>query len=171
MTIDLVEGDLTFSFPVQTSASKYDGWSHYRNQFQSFCGGSKAVDFVCRDGDVTWLIEVKDFRQHRRVKTVDLPDEIALKVRDTIAGLVSAKFYANELSEKTCADRLLRSKKIRVVCHIEQPAKHSKLFPRAIEPMDLKLKLKTLIKAIDAHLAVVDSRSIHADMPWSVEIT
>jgi hypothetical protein len=165
----LIEGALTFTFPPQSTASKYDDWAHYRNQFQTTCGGSKAVDMVYTDGQMTWIIEVKDFRQHQRVKQIDLSDEIALKVRDTLAGLVSAKFHANDPDEKRCATAILRSKKIRVVCHIEQPAKHSRLFPRAIEPDNLALKLRTLIKAIDPHPAVVDRHSLHADMPWNVQ--
>lgn len=165
----LIEGALTFTFPSHGTASKYDEWSHYRNQFQATCGGSKAVDMTYTDGQVTWLIEVKDFRQHQRVKQIDLSDEIALKVRDTLAGLVSAKFHANDSDEKRCAAALLRSKIIRVVCHIEQPAKHSRLFPRAVEPDNLVLKLRTLIKAVDPHPAVVDRQNLHADMPWRVQ--
>lgn len=164
----LTEGALTFTFPSPGKASKYDDWSHYRNQFQTTCGGNKAVDLVYTDGQVTWLIEVKDFRQHQRTKQIDLSDEIALKVRDTLAGLVSAKFQANDPDEKQCATALLRSRNIRVACHIEQPAKRSRLFPRAIEPDNLVLKLRTLIKAVDPHPAVVDRHSLHADMPWNV---
>ena len=32
-------------------------------------------------------MEVKDYRANRRTKAIDLADEIALKVRDTLAGL------------------------------------------------------------------------------------
>lgn len=78
----ITEGALTFTFPRHGIASKYDGWSHYRNQFQKV-GDSKAVD------------------------------------------------------------------------------------PRAIEPDKLLLKLKTLLKAIDPHPAVVDKASRIPAMPWS----
>lgn len=162
------EGNLTFTFPDHSMASKYDDWSHYRNQFQATCGGSKAVDLVYADGQVAWLIEVKDFRQHTRTKAIDLPDEIAMKVRDTVAGLVSARFFANIDDEKRCAKALLQAKKMRIVCHIEQPVKHSRLFPRVINPSDLALKLRTLIKAIDPHPAVVDRHTLHSDMHWVV---
>lgn len=37
------EGQLTFQFPVNWEASKYDDWSFYLNQFQSVCGGAKAI--------------------------------------------------------------------------------------------------------------------------------
>lgn len=166
----LQEGALTFLFPEGGYASKYDDWSHYRSQFQSICGGSKAVDIVYLERGTAWLIEVKDYRLHRRTKAIDLADEIAVKVRDTLAGLVSARFQANDADEQTCADRLLRARRLRVVCHLEQPAKHSKLRPRAIEPDKLQLKLRLLLKSIDPHPAVVDkNRSFPQQvMNWSV---
>ena len=163
-----VEGLLTFTFPAQARASKYDDWSHYRNQFQPTCGGSKAVDLVYAEQDVTWLIEVKDYRQHPRTKVLDLADEIAIKVRDTLAGLLSARCYANNTDEKHCAKALTKGSKLRVVCHLEQPVKNSKLRPQAIEPDKLKQKLRTLLKAIDPHPAVVDRRNLHPDMSWRV---
>lgn len=162
------EGALTFTFPADSMASKYDDWSHYRNQFQSVCGSSKAVDIVLAEDGVAWLIEVKDFRQHARTKAIELPEEIAIKVRDTVAGLVSAKCAANDADEKRCARALVHADTIRVVCHLEQPAKHSKLRPRAIEPDKLLLKLRTLIKAIDPHPSVVDMNSLHRTMSWRV---
>ena len=164
----LKEGALTFTFPPNSTASKYDDWSHYRNQFQATCHGSKAVDIVFAEQQLSWLIEVKDFRQHARTKTIDLPEEIAIKVRDTLAGLVSASMQANDADEKRCARQLLRASQIRVVCHLEQPAKHSKLRPVAIEPDKLALKLRTLIKAIDPRPLVVDRHSLHPAMPWTV---
>ena len=164
----LTEGVLTFTFPANSMSSKYDGWAHYLNQFQKICGSSKAVDLVFSDKNTAWLIEIKDFRQHARTKTIDLGDEIAIKVRDTIAGLVSARCNAVDINEKRCAKIFIQAKKIRVVCHLEQPAKHSKLRPRAIEPDKLVLKLRTLLKAIDPHPAVVDSNSLHGSMNWTV---
>lgn len=164
----LTEGMLTFTFPEGGISSKYDDWSHYRNQFQKVCGASKAVDLVFAENDIAWLIEIKDFRQHVRTKAIDLGDEIAIKVRDTIAGLVSAKCEAIDKDERFCAKKLIAAKKIRIVCHLEQPAKHSKLRPLAIEPDKLELKLRTLLKAIDPHPAVVDLNSLHAAMNWTV---
>jgi hypothetical protein len=165
-----IEGALTFTFAPGACASKYDDWSHYRNQFQPTCGGSKAVDLVHLDSvrRTAWLIEVKDFRRHQRTKAMDLPQEIAIKVRDTLAGLMSASWHANDVEERRCAASLVRAKRVRIVCHLEQPAKSSKLRPRAIEPDKLILKLRTLIKAIDPHPLVVDCNSLHRSMDWNV---
>lgn len=165
----LQEGRLTFTFPPESTASKYDEWSHYRNQFNSAFGGTKAVDMVYADAPVAWLIEVKDYREHRRTKTIDLADEIAEKIRDTLAGLVSAQLYANDADEKQTAKTLLRCNQLRVVLHLEQPEKHSKLRPRAIDPAAVLKKLKLLIKAVDAHPCVVDQHRLKPEMSWQVQ--
>jgi hypothetical protein len=61
--------------------------------------GTKAVDFVAVHDGAPYLIEVKDFREHR-IETKDrlrddLVIEVAFKVRDTLAGLVGA-FHAGD---------------------------------------------------------------------------
>src|SRR5690554_4434345 len=99
MTTTLTEQQLAFTFADGVEPSQYDEWAFYRNQFNAVCGGTKAVDFVCLDGDQLWLIEVKDYRRHRRTKLVDLGDEVAAKVRDTLAGLLAASCNANEAEE------------------------------------------------------------------------
>ena len=133
----IIEGQLTFSF-TEPNATKYDEWSFYRNQFNAVCGGTKAVDLLYLEQQNFWLIEIKDYRQHTRTKTIDLADEIALKVRDTLAGLVAAQVNANEQIERDFAKEALKKKRIRVVLHLEQPIHTSRLFPRAINPADVK---------------------------------
>ncbi len=169
MTTEFQEGGLKFIFAAGVSASKYDDWAFYRNQFQNGCfRDNKAVDFVCGTANTTWLIEAKDYRMHERTKPLDLADEVAIKVRDTLAGLVAAQIQANDLDERRHARNFLKARVFRVVCHIEQPAKRSRLRPRAIEPDKLKQKLRTLIKAIDPHPVVTDRALLPADMPWQV---
>lgn len=165
----LREGQRAFTFQPDTQASKYDDWSFYRNQFKDRCfRDNKAVDMVCIAGDRAWLIEVKDYREHRRTKPIDLADEVANKVRDTLAGLVAARFHATEPAEKALARELLRKRDLAVVCHLQQPAKHSRLRPRAIDPAALQQKLRTLLKAIDPRVRVVDTRTLPAGLPWQV---
>lgn len=169
MSTSIAEGALTFTFAADAEASKYDDWSFYRNQFQQGCfTDNKAVDLLCELNRSAWLIEVKDYRAHARTKAVDLADEVAIKVRDTLAGLVAASVGANDPVERAFARRMVRAQRMRVVCHIEQPAKASRLRPRVIEPDKLKLKLRTLLKAIDAHPIVMDRSSTAATLPWVV---
>lgn len=163
------EDRLVFTFPVDAISSKYDAWSHYRNQFNSAFGGTKAVDVVYAAADTAWLIEVKDYRVNPRTKAIDLADEVAQKVRDTLAGLISARLHANDGEEKRVADALLRKRRLRVVLHLETPRSHSRLRPNAIEPDKVLQKLKTLLRAIDPHPCVVDQHSIAPAMNWTVQ--
>lgn len=162
------EGSLFFTFSSSCDVSKYDDWSFFRNQFQKVCGSEKAVDIICINNNEIWLIEVKDYRRPNGKKLVNLHTSLSLKVRDTLAGLVAAQFNANDQSEKQFAQDALRVSQIHLVFHIEQPNKFSKLFPKAIDPADLKQKLEGQLKAIDAHPKIVDQHTITAQMPWTV---
>ncbi len=111
------EGRLRFEFGPSWEVVKYDGHRDHENGIKGlngklFCDdckdiarcaqckralghGTKVVDFVGRRQGRLYLIEVKDFRHHRienkaRITSGDLAFEVAIKVRDTIAGLVGA---------------------------------------------------------------------------------
>lgn len=163
---ELQEGALQFTFPSKVTASKYDEWTHYRKHLTIL----KAVDFVCYDPGpaTTWLIEVKDYRAHSRTKPSELADEICQKVVHTLAGLVSARINAHHDSEKALADSVVGSRKLRVVVHLEQPSKPSRLKPRVIEPADLVQKLKPMLKAFDPRLKVCSKDKPVAGAPWTV---
>ncbi len=164
----ITEGNLQFAFPNEWQATTFDSWSFYRNQFQSVCGGSKAVDLLAIEPTAcAWTIEVKDYRQHRRTKTIDLAEEVAVKVRDSLAALAAANVNANDSHERSMAHAALRCPRFRVVLHLEQPAKHSRLFPRAIDPVHIQQRLKQLIKAIDAHPLVVEMGRMNG-VAWTV---
>ena len=162
------EGGLRFEFDGD-EAGKYDEWRFYQRRFKDSCNGNKAVDFVYVEADRTWLIEVKDYRQHLRTKPGDLADEVAIKVRDTLAGLAAAKLNADDQDERRLARHALQKSKLRVVLHLEQPANPSKLFLRIVDPSKLKQKLKQKLKAIDPHPCVVDRNSLRPEMNWTVE--
>jgi hypothetical protein len=164
----ITEGGLTFTFPNGWQASQFDAWSFYINQFQSVCGGAKAIDILAiQPKECCWSIEVKDYRQNPRTKTIELPEEIACKVRDSLAALVAASVNANDGDEKGMAIAALRCPRLRVVLHLEQPAKRSKLFPRAIEPSKVKQRLKQLLKAIDPHPLVLETSNM-GNAGWTV---
>lgn len=162
--ITRVEGRLSFTFRNVDFAEKYDDWIHYRKQYSGACGGSKAVDFLVAKNDQIWLIEVKDFRQHPRTKAIDLADEVALKVRDTMAGLVSAKFLARDNAEATASRTALSKARLRVALHLEQPQNPSKLFPISVNPANIKLKMRQILRFADHHPSVFDRRSFPAQL-------
>jgi hypothetical protein len=188
----ITEDALTFTFPGGWTASKADDWSFYRNQFERYfdgirlackkCNaevrchkcktaktiGAKAVDILAIDSKpVAWLIEIKDYRQHRRTKAIDLADEVAVKVRDSLAMFSAASKNANQPSEKTAAAAVGSSSAIRVVLHLEQVQKPSKLFPRAINPANVQQRLRRLIRFVDPHPLVVEKNAM-GGAAWAV---
>ena len=188
----VTEGHLTFSFPDGLNTAKLDNWSFYRNQFQKLgatlrvpcghCGaelrckqcesaktlGIKSVDFLVVDTKGTcWLVEVKDYRDSRRTKTVDLADEIAIKVRDSLGLLATASRNASDAEERDLARAALETRHIRIVLHLEQPSNPSKLFPRAITPANVLQRLKQLVRSVDPHPQVSEIARPDS-LPWSV---
>ena len=164
----ITEGALTFQFTDNWQITKFDGWSFYRNQFQSVCGGAKGIDILAIDpSHCMWAIEAKDYCTHPRMKIIELANEVACKVRDSLAALVAARVNANDADEKTMSHAALTCNQIRVVLHLEQPTQHSKSFRRAIDPAHVTQKLKQLLKAIDPHPKVVDKEQA-GYLGWSV---
>lgn len=157
---------ITFTFPNDWVFSKYDEWEYYKSYARAR-SGTKAVDLLAIDPDRTaWFIEVKDYRAHRRTKPTELSDEVAQKVHDTLAAVLAARTNASVVDEKRVARKVTSATKLRVVLHLEQPAKHSKLFPRVIDPATVKLKLRTLLKPVDAHPSVVEMADLRG-LGWT----
>ena len=158
------EGNLEFSFPPECTASKYDEWAFYRNQFVNVAQ-SKAVDFLCIHDSCAWLVEVKDYRYAPRTKPSEIHAEVAAKVRDTLAGLAAARMKAVD-AEKQGARRALGRRRWRVALHLEQVQRPSRLKPIVADPADLCIKLRNALRAVDPRAAVIDSRSQW--VPWTV---
>lgn len=170
MTQVIREGQLEFSFPDDTVTTKYDAWAFYRTHLTNAFGGTKAVDIIHIDTEKTaWLIEVKDYRNHIRTKPSELSDEIALKVRDTLVGLVAARFQSNNADENQIAKKVLQARQLKIVVHIEQPQKPSKLFPRVVDPANLRLRLKSLLKTVSPNPLVCDRHSLPRQICWTVK--
>jgi hypothetical protein len=175
MTQDLDEGALRFRFPDGWGVRKLDETSFFKKRFQSFAKppigeGSKSVDFVAYDPEDVdlWLIEVKDFRIQPRGKKSELTLEIALKVRDSLACIHAMASLAG-CDDEHFAKRALRKHHIRVVLHIEQPAKPSKLKPAASDIATLKQKLKQAMRAVDPHALAGGMTVLNAQTPWAEE--
>ena len=148
MPTEIREGRLTFTFPGDNAASKYDAWSFYRKQFQNAFTGAKGVDIIHIDASrQTWLIEISDYRNHGDVKFSkigkELDKELGYKVRDTLAGLVAASCNANDSDEKKFAQKALRQNKIKIVLHLELPSRqrHS-LFHQNKDIKNLESRIK-----------------------------
>ena len=114
------------------------------------------------------MVEIKDYRRHRRTKTIDLCDEVATKVRDTLSGLAAASANANNPDERAFAHRALAMRRWRVALHVELPNVPSGLRRIAVDPANMKKKLRQVLKAIDAHPAIADRQRPHPGIPWTV---
>jgi len=174
------EDQLRFVFPDGWFASKFDTWSFYCRQFMKLASaempcskcrqplecavcrskrvaGTKGIDILAINvGQTCWQIEIKDYRQTRVGNFFFLADEVALKVRDTLAALVAAKLNANDAGEKELARQALACPQIRIVLHLEQPTPHSIAQSKATRKSQVLQRLKQLVKAIDPHPLVVD---------------
>lgn len=165
---DFPEGALTFRFPAGWQVKRYDDSSFYRERFQQIAN-SKSVDFVAYDpnAEALWLIEVKDYRAHPREKSVDLFGEVAQKVRDTLAGLFVAKRHP-EVDMYQLARGVRNKRTIRVVLHLEQTKKPSKLYPIVVERNNALLKLRQVVRVADPHALFCEIQAMPAACPWSV---
>jgi hypothetical protein len=162
------EGRLTFIFPASWQAEKYDETAFYQKHFQQLAD-SKCVDIVAfdnRNRTYLWLVEVKDYRYHRRTKTQNLFDELAQKARDTLANLFLAQ-RKEELSIQPFAVAAAQQRKIRFVLHLEQPRKPSKLYPEVVERSSLQLRLRQKLRVVDEHSLFFEISQM-AGCPWSV---
>ncbi len=169
-TVD-VDG-MSLTMPAGWWVWKYDDSAFYRNQFQGFAGGSKAVDAVAFAPDgALWLIELKDYRHHRRTKPSSVFAEVALKVRATLAGLAVARLRANDLTEKSRAQQTMTSTQIRVALQLAQSAKPSRLFPQVLDPLDAQLQLRRTVGVVDRHPVCILGQTPHRRCPWTTSAT
>lgn len=139
------------TMPAGWWAWKYDESDFHQNRFQSFAGGLKAMDVVAWEPNKTlWLIELKDYRRNKRRKPSSVFDEVAGKVRDTLAGLAVARVSAANPPERTSAQQALACTQIRVVLQLTQSARPHRLFPQVVDPVDATLQLRRAVKHVDA---------------------
>jgi hypothetical protein len=162
------EDALTLHFPVTWRVFKYDETPFYRNHAQDLAD-SKAVDVVAHEpaANALWLIELKDYRAHRRSKSMDLFDEIAIKVRDTVAGIALAQRRAGD-AFCVFARTLGLDTPLRVALHLEQPAKPSKLYPAVTDRSNHLIKLRQKVRLVDPHAIVCEIGAMPASVGWTI---
>ncbi|MEI7868637.1 MAG: hypothetical protein WCI11_12150 [Candidatus Methylumidiphilus sp.] len=164
----ITEGKLEFTFPENWQAIKLDDTGFYRKHFQNFAD-SKSMDIASfqNEGDELWLLEIKDYRMDRRTKTSDIFKEVAIKVRDTLALLYLAK-GKSETAIHSFAQKAVAKSKIRIVLHLEQPAKHSKLYPAIVERNNAQMKLTQTVRVVDPHPLFCELSAMPATCCWQV---
>lgn len=171
MTTEAVIDGFRLTVPAGWWVWKYDDSSFHRNQFQSFAGGSNAVDaVVLSDQGELWLVEVKDYRRHRRTKPESVFAETASKVRSTLAGLAAARTSANDASELALARQAMACGRIRVALQLVQAANPSRLFPRLVDPADADLQLRRSARPVDPHPICAADGIDDPRLPWRTAV-
>lgn len=153
-----------------------DGWkvlrpakgAYYKRHFQTFAGGCKEMDFILFEpvSRVLWLLEVKDYKTNRRVKPQCVFEEIAEKVRDSLALLLASSVRDDPsiCGVRSFMDVCAIPNEIKVVLHLEQPSKPSKMFPGVKIDADATQKLRAKVRAVDPRARVSSTSS--TDMEW-----
>ncbi len=121
--------------------------------------GTKAVDIVGQRQGCLYLIEVKDFRKYRienrrRLLDGDLAVEVALKVRDTLAGLAGAVHARSSERWRAWAELMLK-RPPKVLLWLEQDRAEGDDRGRG-RPLTLKDRLDQNLQWLHPHVMVVD---------------
>ncbi len=141
MATIITENNLEFTFGAAWQVVKYDGTTTYREGIEKLKGmldegtdkqhseGSKAMDIVGLHPNYgVLLMEIKDFRKHRieNKKRVngEVALEVALKARDTVAGLLGAWRWSKQ--EAVYARKLKPKLPVKVVLWIESDETNDK---------------------------------------------
>ncbi len=173
------EGNLDFDFGRSWKVLKYDeNGGYYKTKMAANVEPTKAVDFLCisRSQQPLLFLEAKDFSlgvPHRE-KFDDVPMAVAIKARDTVAGLVGGSHCASDGSDRdffTESRRKLDSPP-RVVFFFSDLGTPLRRDPRrALQARDVLLKqLKRHLSWLTRDVAVVgrdDYKSFVSDLTIS----
>lgn len=165
----ITEGKLDFIFPAEWKVELYDKSEFYTKCFQGLAH-SKCVDIVAfsPEADSLWLIEAKDYRIHPRSKKMDLFDELAAKVRDTLASLYVAQ-RRSEFIIHEFAKHAAEKPKLRVAFHLEQPRPDdSETHPPLVDRAHATRKLRSVVKAVDPNPWFCEINNMPPGCPWQV---
>jgi hypothetical protein len=162
------EDRIRFEFPDGWKVLRPEKASYYKRHFQTFAGGCKEMDFILFEpvNRVLWLLEVKDYTINRRVKPQCVFEEIVEKVRDSLALLLagSVRDDPSNGGVRSFMDVCAIPNDIKIVLHLEQPSKPSKMFPGVKIAADATQKLRAKVRAIDPRARVSSTSS--TDMQW-----
>ena len=91
------------------------------------------------------------------------------KVLDTLTGIlpVILSNSSRTREEEALAMQVRKARHLRLVYQFEQPAKQSKLFPRAFDPADMQMEIRRELKAVDPHACVIEA-SLQHRVCWNV---
>ena len=169
----LAEGAVTFSFHDSWIVLHYDQL-RYVKKLTNLGGSNKAVDIAAFDPatGTLWLIEVKDYRTHPREKPQDIVNELAVKVRDSLAGLVILRVRAGGGYQDRIHTILSGVSLVRIVLHVEQRALPSRLHPYVLNPKTINDLMRRALKRVDNQVRASSTSCPEINgpsvLPWTV---
>ena len=163
------EGAFRYTFPREWKVFRLQTDEFYRRQFQGFNGGSKEVDFIALDGnDCLWLLEAKDFSNHPRSNPRDLAEEVADKVRDSLACLEAMQVSSlSNPGSRVAGEGLSKAQSCRVVLHLEMPTPGN-LALSPIDSSNVRMRLRQLLRGIDSTALVADQSRLRDEIPITI---
>lgn len=172
---DIAVDSRCFHFPDTWLVMKYDDTPFYQNHLKNKKGwkpGLKGVDLAAYNpfDRTLYLIESKDYRAHRRKKKTSPEREFFDKVINTFTGIVPTMLCSISAlnGENELRSGIRNAEKLRLIYQFEQPAKHSKLFPRVFNPDEMQRKLRQELKCFDPHVLVIEAAT-QAKVSWTAD--
>lgn len=167
--VDIVEGRLTFSFPENMKAIKFDDTAFYRNRFLKVRNNIKAIDIIALDDKKVYFIEIKDYTHPdtKNIKPSDLIEAVINKVIFSLAAILPMKNTADIEIEKEMAKKVSTANEIKVIVHIELPPKRRTLSQSNFDLQAIEIKLRSKLRVIDPHLKITTKDKL-LGLPWSV---
>lgn len=114
---------------------------------------------------------MKDYTTDPRLKKQCVFEEVAEKIRDSLALLIAGSIRDDPSNGgvRSFMDICSIPKDIKIVLHLEQPLKPSKLFPGVKIKADSTQMLRSKVKAIDPHARVTSTPL--SGMKWKTQWT
>lgn len=164
-----------FHFPDNWLVMKYDDTPYYQKHLKNSKGwkrGLKGIDLAAYDPSqrTLYLIESKDYRNHQRGKEISPEREFFDKVIDTFTGIVPTMLCSCSASngESKLQRSVQDAKRLRLIYQFEQPAKHSKMFPRVFNLDEMQRKLRQELKCFDPHVLVIEAAT-QTKVSWTAD--
>ena len=146
------EGNLKFNFGSSWNVIKYDeNGSFYRTKISNSIEQTKAVDFLCiRNEKPLCMVEIKDYSLgvSESEKFENVPKVVALKTRDTIAGIVGGLHCATNSDQRFFRKAYNKLTDAPFVVFFFEDL----LTPKRHHPLAIDAKKGVLLKSLKKHL-------------------
>ena len=167
----ITEKDLEFTFDKKCRVIKYDDSKFYTDCFRKV-QNVRAVDAVCVNGGLSWLIEITDYSKDHgllQFQSNRLVNEVVKKMLGTLVGLATA-VVAGDNDVYRVAAEALRANRWGIVLHIEGLRENKGLNKFSKDLLSgLLIKLLNMLKPITKRVIVTDMDSLPKDIPWTVK--